>query len=134
MRVSLDDTGVDREGLASQDTFLHAERHHRLEQLAQETTLAEATVAILENVEWSVTSPSSLSDRTSISQIEMDLRAQPTLRANAEAIADDEHSDHQLGIDRRPPDVAIIGPQVLTDLGQVDEPTDGSLTLWARNR
>src|SRR5580704_16314264 len=62
--------------------------------------------------------------KPAIGQIEVDLVAQPTLRANAEAIADDEHPDHQLRIDRGPPDVAIIGPQVRTNLGQVDEPVD----------
>jgi hypothetical protein len=54
----------------------------------------------------------------------MDLLAQPSLRANAEAVADDEHPDHQLGINRGPPDVAVIGPQMRPNLGQVDEPVD----------
>ena len=54
----------------------------------------------------------------------MDLLAQPTLRANAEAVADDEHSDHQLRINRGPPHVAIIGPQMRPNLGQVDETVD----------
>ena len=52
----------------------------------------------------------------------MDLLTQPTLRTNAEAVADDEHPDHQPRIDRWPPDVAIIGPQVRPNLGQVDKP------------
>jgi hypothetical protein len=42
----------------------------------------------------------------------MDLLAQPTLRTNAEAVADDEHPDHQLRINRGPPNVAIVGPQM----------------------
>src|SRR5580692_3329399 len=62
--------------------------------------------------------------KPAIGKIEVDLLAQPTLRANAEAVADDQHPHHQLGIDRWPPDVAIIGPQVRTNLGQVDEPVD----------
>ncbi len=63
----------------------------------------------------------------------MDLLAQPALRTNAEAIADDEHSDHQLGIDRRPPDVAIIGPQVRPNLRQVDEPIDLAQQMIVRH-
>ena len=59
-----------------------------------------------------------------IGQIEVDLLAQPPLRANAEAIANDKHPDHQLGIDRGPPDVAIVRPQVRSNLRQVDEPVD----------
>ena len=64
------------------------------------------------------------STKPAIGQIEMDLLAQPTLRTNAEAVADDQHPDHQLGIDRGPPDVAIVGPQMRPNLGQVDEPVD----------
>ena len=63
----------------------------------------------------------------------MDLLAQPSLRANAEAVADDEHSDHQLGIDRGPPDVAIIRAQVRTNLGQVDEPIDLAQQMIVRD-
>jgi hypothetical protein len=64
------------------------------------------------------------STEPAVRQIGMDLLAQPPLRANAEAIANDAHPDHQLGIDRGPPDVAIVGAQVRANLGQVDEPVD----------
>ena len=36
-----------------------------------------------------------------VREIEVDLFAEAPLRADAEAIPDDEHPDHQLGIDRR---------------------------------
>ena len=105
MRVRHDNAGVDCEGLAPHDPFFHAARHHGLEQLAQEIALAEAAVAVLGKrrmigdvaVEPQPTKPA-------IGQIEVDLLAQPPLRANAEAVADDQHPDHQLGIDRGPPD------------------------------
>ena len=47
MRVRYDDAGVDREGFASHDPFLHAACHHGLKQLAQEIALAEAAVSVL---------------------------------------------------------------------------------------
>ena len=47
MSVGYHDAGVDREALAAHDAFLHAARHHRLEQLAQEIALAETAVAVL---------------------------------------------------------------------------------------
>ena len=50
------------------------------------------------------------STEPAIGQIEVDLLAQPTRRTNAEAVADDQHLHHQLGIDRGPPDVAIVRP------------------------
>jgi len=59
-----------------------------------------------------------------IGQIEMDLVAEPTLRANPEAIADDQHAHHQLGIDRRPSDVAVVRPQIRPQLTQIYETVD----------
>ena len=73
------------------------------------------------------------STKPAIGQIEMDLLAQPTLRTNAQAVADDEHPDHQLRINRGPPDVAIIGPQMCPNLGQVDEPIDLAKQMTVRD-
>ena len=47
MRIGNNHAGVDCKGLASHDPFLHAARHHRLEQLAQQIALAETAVAVL---------------------------------------------------------------------------------------
>jgi hypothetical protein len=47
MRVGHDHAGVDHEGLAAHDAFLHAARHHGLEQLAQEVALAKPVMAVL---------------------------------------------------------------------------------------
>ena len=47
MRIGNNHAGVDCKGLASHDPFLHAARHHRLEQLAQQIALAKTTVAVL---------------------------------------------------------------------------------------
>ena len=54
----------------------------------------------------------------------MDLLAQPTFRANAKAIADNEHPDHQLGIDRRATRLAVVRLQMRPNLRKVDEPVD----------
>src|SRR5215212_2155633 len=58
------------------------------------------------------------------SQVPMHFLAEPALRANAEAIADEQHPDHQLRVDRRTPDLAVEGPQVSAHAGQVDEPIE----------
>jgi hypothetical protein len=47
MRVGHDHARVDRECLASHQPFLHAARHHRLEQLAQQIALAKTAVTVL---------------------------------------------------------------------------------------
>jgi hypothetical protein len=54
----------------------------------------------------------------------VDLLAQPALRADAEAVADNQHAHHQLGIDRGSSHVAVIGPQVRPQLAQIHEPID----------
>ena len=103
IRVRHDDAGVDGKGFPSHDPFLHS-CHYGLERLAQETALAEATVSVLGKrliigdaaIEPQPTEPA-------VGQIKMGLFAQPPLRANAEAVADDEHSDHPPGsIEGRP--------------------------------
>ena len=59
--------------------------------------------------------------------------AQPPLGADPHTVADEQHSDHQLGIDRGPPHLAVIGPQVFADITQIDEPVDRSQQVVRRN-
>ena len=80
MRIGNNHAGVDCKGLASHDPFLHAARHHRLEQLAQEIAFAEAAVAVLgESRMIGDVAVESQSTEPPGSQIEMDPLAQPTL-------------------------------------------------------
>jgi hypothetical protein len=52
----------------------------------------------------------------------VDLLAKPSLGADAEAISNQQHPDHQLGIDRRPPKVAVEACQLAPEITQFDEP------------
>src|SRR5215208_2189858 len=52
------------------------------------------------------------------------LLAQPPLRADAEAIAYQQHADDQFRIDRGPARLAVEGPQLLAQTRQVYEPID----------
>ena len=63
----------------------------------------------------------------------MDLLAQPALGADAERVADDQHADHQLGVDRRPPRLAVKGTQMLANARQVDEPVDRAQQVIRRD-
>jgi hypothetical protein len=54
----------------------------------------------------------------------MDLFAQPPLRADAKAVADDQHPDHQFRIDRRTADVAVERSQVSPQAVERHEPVD----------
>jgi hypothetical protein len=53
-----------------------------------------------------------------VRKVKFELFAQPPLEADAIAIADDQHSDHKLGINRRPANVAIEGRKLLANLNQ----------------
>ena len=64
----------------------------------------------------------------------MDLLAQPPFRANAEAIANNQHPDHQLRIDRRPPDLAVIGLQMRPNVRKVDEPVNLAKQVTVQDR
>ena len=50
--------------------------------------------------------------------MQLNFLGEPALRADAVAVADDEHADHQLGIDRGASDVAVVGLQFLVKVGQ----------------
>jgi hypothetical protein len=50
--------------------------------------------------------------------------AQASLRADAQAVADQQHADHQLGINRGSADGAVEARQVLAQFGAVDEAVD----------
>ena len=64
--------------------------------------------------------------KPAIGQVQMDLLAQPPLRADAEAVADDQHADQQFRIDRRPADLAVERRQLLPQPIEFDEPVDRS--------
>ena len=62
--------------------------------------------------------------KPAIGKVEVDLVTQPPFGANAEAIADNEHPDHQLRIDRRATRLAVVRLQMRPNLRKVDEPVD----------
>src|ERR1700704_2112679 len=53
-----------------------------------------------------------------VCEVEPHLLAQLPLGANAEAVADDKHPDQQLGIDRRPADVAVERTQLFVQVAK----------------
>jgi hypothetical protein len=68
-----------------------------------------------------------------IRQVKVHLFTEPTLRPNPEAVADHEHSDHQLGIDRRPADAAVEGSELSPQFSELDEPIDRTNEMADRN-
>src|SRR6202158_6183134 len=117
--VRFPDAGIDREGYTLDQTSVHARPHHRLEDLTEQVAIAEPAVTIDRErrvighivVEVEPAEPS-------VGQMQFDFLAQLPLKTDAVAVADDQHPDHQFGIDRGPANLAIKGRQLLAKLKQ----------------
>jgi hypothetical protein len=100
--------------------------------MTERIALAEATVPILGEgrvvrhriFEIKVAEPA-------IGQIQMDFFAQPALRADAEAVAHDQHADHQLRIDRWAARVAVERREVIAQFSEVEEAIDAAQQVIA---
>ena len=56
----------------------------------------------------------------------MDFLTEPPFGTDAHAVADDQHPQHQVGIDRGPADSAVERPQLCTDALQINKPVDAA--------
>ena len=68
-----------------------------------------------------------------IRQVQMHLFAQPPLGANAEAVADDQHADHQLRINRWTAGVAVERREVWRRSPRSKNPVDAAQQVIARD-
>ena len=97
--VGLDEARIDGETLAADEAGRDAGEHDAFEHMAQHVAVAEAAMPVLGErrvvgnlvVEVEPAEPAEC-------QPVRDLLAQPPLRADAIAVADDEHADEQLRI------------------------------------
>ena len=120
--VSRDQAGVHGETFTAHQPFVQAALHHRLEQVTEQIAITEAAVPVLGK--GGVVRHLSLQPEAAepaVSQVQLDFLTQASLRADAEAIADQQHADHQLGVDGGPSYGAVEASQVLAQLGAVDE-------------
>jgi hypothetical protein len=132
--VRPDDAGVDGEALAADQALDHAAPHNALEELAQQIALAEAAVAVLgEGGMVRHVAVQAEPAEPAVGQVKVHFLAQPPLRANAEAIAHQQHPDHQLRIDRGPAYRAVEWGQVGSHALQVDEAIDGTEQVLLRD-
>lgn len=70
--------------------------------------------------------------KPSIGQIKVDFLAQATLGTDAEAITYDQHSDHQLRIDRGAPNSTIEWSQLSPQIAQLHKPVDRTQQVIGR--
>jgi hypothetical protein len=68
-----------------------------------------------------------------IGQVQVHLFAQPALRADAGAVANDQHPDHQLRIDGGTARVAVERCEVLVQITKVQDPVDIAQQVIARD-
>src|ERR1700729_1835542 len=68
-----------------------------------------------------------------VRQIEVDLVAQPPFGANAEAVADNEHPDHQLRINRGSSNPTVKRLQSLTETLELEMPVNAAQQMIARD-
>ena len=124
-RLGTDEAGVHGKAVPAHQALVDAALHRHLEQPAKQVAVAEATVPVLR--EGGVVGHGPLQPETAeppVGEVQVHLLAQPPLRADAEAIAYQQHADDQFRIDRGPARLAVEGPQLLAQTRQVYEPID----------
>jgi hypothetical protein len=123
--VRPDQTGIDSKGFPADQTFSDAALQYSLEDAAQQIALAEPTMPILRKrgmIGYVAIKPEPT--EPPVSQVEVHFFAQASLRTDAEAVADNQHSDHQLGIDRGPAYTAVERRQLLSQITKLYKSID----------
>jgi hypothetical protein len=123
--IGFDQARIDRESFSTNQPLLDTATQYALEHATKEVALPEPAMPVLgerrviryRSIQTEPTEPP-------VGQVEVDLITQPPLRSNAEAVTDQEHPDHQFGINRRSTDTTVERRQLLPDLLKVDKPID----------
>lgn len=129
-----DQARVHCEAVAADEPLKHAPLHRLLEQAAQQIAVAEPAMPVLGEgrvIRHVAVEPQPA--EPPISQVEVDLVTEAALRADAHAVADDQHPDHQLGIDRGSAHLAVIRAQLLAQPRQVHEAIDRAQQMLCRD-
>jgi len=137
-----DQAGIDAETEAADQTFIHAALQHGLEQIPEQAALAKAAVAVLGKCRMIGHRIGQIEPaKPPIRQMDMDLFAEPPLGPHAHAIAQQQHADHEFGIDRRAAARPVERCQQRPHMRQIEEPVDttnrvipGPRTLRSRTR
>jgi hypothetical protein len=119
--VRLDQAGVDRERLATNQTDRNAADHHALEHASEYLALAEALVPGAR--EDRVVRDLVLNAQTTepaVRQIDLNLGTDPSLRPDRKHVADQQHSDHQFRVDRGASGVAVERRKLLVDPAKIE--------------
>ncbi len=117
VRISLNQTGVCSKPLPAHQTICDAAGNGLLEQMPQQFAFPKAPMPVLGECRmvrhWVRQIEAA---EPTVREVQMDFFAQPTLGSNAKAIADQQHADQQLRINRWTACVAIKSGQILADI------------------
>jgi hypothetical protein len=61
-----------------------------------------------------------------VGQVRLKLLAEAPLGSDAEAVADEQYPDHQLGVDREPTDRAVERREIAANAREIDEAVNGA--------
>jgi len=111
--VGPDDRGIGAKAVAADQPFSDAARQNMFEEVTKQIAVAEPAMAVLREGRM-IRHVALKSDpaKPAIGEIEMHLFAQPALGTDPHDVADDQHPDHQLGIDRGAADGAVERPEL----------------------
>ena len=127
VRVGRHHARVHRKPLTLHQTSGHAAAHDFIEQPSESTARAEAAVAILGErrmLGHCVFQPQTA--EPPVGEVQVHFLTQPSLRSDAKAVADDEHADRQLRIDRGATSVAIERRQMSAQIIQIENAVDAA--------
>jgi len=108
--IGLDQAGIDGESLAADQTGLDARSHDALKHATEDLALTEALIAGARErrvVRYGIFQTQLA--KPPIGQINLNLSADLPFRSDREHVPDDQHPDHQHRIDRRSPNLRVIG-------------------------
>jgi len=112
-----------RKTLTPYKPFLQTSRDSHLEHMAQKIALAETAVTVLRKSRVIRNTVGQIKTaEPAISEVQMDLLAEPPLGADAKAIAHQQHPNEQFRINRRAASMAVEIRKMSSDAAQIDKP------------
>src|SRR5690606_5569799 len=98
---------------AANELFSQAPLQHLIEHESQGVVVTESAVTVLRErrvIGYGIFQAKAA--EPAVRQVQMHFFAQPTLGTDAEAVADDQHPNHQCRIDRRTARMAVVRSKV----------------------
>ena len=125
VHIRLDQARIDRERFASDKPRRNAHRHHTLEYPAQGIARSEtfAPRSTEHRMIWNAVFDPEFT-KPPVGQVNLDFSAEPPFRTERKYVADDQHTDHQHRINRRPASVRVERRQLVVHPTQVEQAID----------